>query len=47
MFFKNFTVYKTYGTRKGAETYMARYGLNNDPAISIEEFDGRFWVVAA
>jgi hypothetical protein len=41
MFFKNSTIYKVYGTRKGAETYIARYSID----ARIEVIDNRFFVV--
>lgn len=44
MFFKNFTVYTTYKTHKGAERYIAKY-FSHDPSLKIEEIGGLFYVV--
>ena len=44
MFFKTSTIYKGFNTRRGAESYIARW-LSNDTTIRIEVIDNRFWVV--
>jgi hypothetical protein len=44
MFFKNFTVYEIYKTRRGAEAYIARF-LANQENIRIEDINGQFAVV--
>jgi hypothetical protein len=42
MFFKTATVYKGFGTHRGAENYIARYNLTD---VRIEVINDRFWVV--
>lgn len=42
MFFKDFTVYKVYTSRKGAERFIARHNTGR-----IEEISGMFYVVGA
>ena len=39
------TIFKTYGTRKGAENYIAKFWAN-DSEVRIEEVGDRFFVVA-
>jgi hypothetical protein len=41
MFFKNYTVYKVYLTRKGAEAFINRYKVQ----AHIEVIDNKFYVV--
>ena len=43
MFFKTSTIYKVYGTRKGAESYIARKSLTG---ATVEVIDNKFYVVA-
>ena len=42
MYFKTSTIYKVYGTRKGAEAYIARHSLTN---VAVEVIDNKFFVV--
>jgi hypothetical protein len=44
MFFKDFTVFGNYKTRRGAEAYIAKY-FSNNPSIKVEEIGGLFYVV--
>jgi hypothetical protein len=41
MFFKTSTIYKVYGTRRGAESYIARWSLE----AHIQVIDSKFYVV--
>jgi hypothetical protein len=43
MFFKTATVFKMYGTRKGAENFISRTGI---AGLVVEEMGGNFYVVA-
>jgi hypothetical protein len=42
MYTKNYTIYRVYGTRKGAETYINRYNID----AVVEVINNRFFVIA-